>query len=119
MLAEVWGSFLMRILVVIIVLLVLLLATAGSSARSYFVEGRLAGMEQAMREIIRGVNSHYELAGQPPPDDVTKAVEAVKTFARAANYRKNIDRYQARLWISAMPSAPPAGARDMTPANSR
>ena len=76
----------MDILVVIIVLLVLLLASAWSSARSYFVKGRLAGMEEAKTEIIRGVRSHYELAGQPPPDDVTKAAEAVRTFARAANH---------------------------------
>ena len=33
-------------------------------------------------EIIRGVRSHYELAGQAPPDEVTRAVEAVRTFAR-------------------------------------
>jgi len=89
----------MDILLVIIVLLVLLLASTWSSARSYFIKGRLAGMEEATIEIIRGVRSHYELAGQTPPDDVTKAVEAVRTFARAANYQKNIDRYQARLWI--------------------
>ena len=89
----------MDILVVIIVLLVLLLASAWSSARSYFVKGRLAGMEEATTEIIRGMRSHYEQAGQAPPDDVAKAVEAVKTFARAANQQKNIDRYQAQLWI--------------------
>jgi hypothetical protein len=89
----------MDILVVIIVLLVLLLASTWSSARSYFAKGRLSGMEEATLEIIRGVRSHYEQASQPVPDDVTKAVEAVRTFARAANQQKNIDRYQARLWI--------------------
>ncbi len=89
----------MDILVVIIVLLVLLLASTWSSARSYFAKGRLAGMEEATLEIVRGVSSHYELAGQAPPDDVTKAIEAVRTFVRAANYKKSIDRYQARLWI--------------------
>jgi hypothetical protein len=91
----------MDILGVIIVLLVLLLAAAWSSARSYFIKGRLAGMEEATLEIIRGVRSHYELAGQLPPDDVTKAAEAVRTFARAPDHQKNIDRYQARLWIFA------------------
>jgi hypothetical protein len=84
------------ILIVIIVLLVLLLVSAWSSARSYYGKGRLAGMEEATHEIIRGVRSHYE---QPPSDEVTKAIEAVRTFARAANYQKNIDRYQARLWV--------------------
>jgi hypothetical protein len=89
----------MLMLAVIIVLLALLLALAWSSARSYFVKGRLAGMEEATLEIIRGVNSHYETAGQPAPDEVTKAVEAVRTFARSASTQKSIDRYQARLWI--------------------
>jgi hypothetical protein len=56
----------MDILGVIIVLLVLLLAAAWSSARSYFVKGRLAGMEEATLEIIRGVRSHYERAGRLP-----------------------------------------------------
>jgi hypothetical protein len=89
----------MLMLAVIIVLLILLLALAWSSARSYFVKGRLAGMEEATLEIIRGVNSHYETAGQAAPDDVTKAIEAVRTFARSVSTQKGIDRYQARLWI--------------------
>ena len=89
----------MGILAVIVVLLALLLASTWSSAKSYFAKGRLAGMEEATLEIIRGVNSHYEQAGQAPPDPVTKAIEAVRTFARGALHGKNIDRYQARLWI--------------------
>lgn len=89
----------MDILVVIILLLVLLFAATWSSARSYFQKGRLAGMEEATREIIRGLGSHYEVAGLAPPDHVTKAVEAVKLFARGASCEKNIRRYQARLWI--------------------
>jgi hypothetical protein len=89
----------MDILAVLILLFMLLLASAWSSAKSYFTSGRLAGMEEATREIIRGVGSHYELAGQVAPDQVTKAVDAVKTFARSAHYEKSIYRYQARLWI--------------------
>src|ERR1700676_648056 len=89
----------MVILAVIIVLLILLLASTWSSARSYFAKGRLAGMEEATLEIIRGINSHYESAGQAPPDNVTKAVEAVRSFARRASHEKSIHRYQARLWI--------------------
>jgi hypothetical protein len=89
----------MVILAVIILLLTLLLGSAWSSARSYFAKGRLAGMEEATREIIRGISSHYELAGQAPPDHVTTAVEAVTTFARGASSEKSIQRYQARLWI--------------------
>src|SRR5712691_9965039 len=89
----------MGILAVIVVLLVLLLASTWSSAKSYFAKGRLAGMEEATLEIIRGINSHYEVAGQPVPDQVTKAVEAIKSFARGSSCEKSIYRYQARLWI--------------------
>src|SRR5260370_7343440 len=89
----------MGILAVIVVLLVLLLASTWSSAKSYFAKGRLAGMEEATLEIIRGVCSHYESSGQATPDYVAKAVEAVRTFARGATYEKSIYRYQARLWI--------------------
>jgi len=89
----------MGMLAVLCVLLVLLLVSAWSSARSYFAKGRLAGMEEATLEIIRGINSHYECAGQPAPDQVTKAVEAIKSFARGASCEKSIYRYQARLWI--------------------
>jgi hypothetical protein len=89
----------MGILAVLIVLMILLVVSACSSARSYFAKGRLAGMEEATLEIIRGINSHYEAAGQPAPDQVTKAVEAIKSFARGSSCEKSIYRYQARLWI--------------------
>jgi hypothetical protein len=89
----------MGILAVLTVLLILLFASTWSSARSYFAKGRLAGMEEATLEIIRGVGSHYESVGQVTPDYVREAVEAVKTFARGATYEKSIYRYQARLWI--------------------
>jgi hypothetical protein len=89
----------MDILAVILLLLILLFAAIWSSARSYFLKGRLAGMEEATREIIRGIGSHYESAGLPPPDHVAKAIEAVKSFTRGASCERNIHRYQARLWI--------------------
>jgi hypothetical protein len=89
----------MGMLAILIILLVLLLFSAWSSARSYFVKGRLAGMEEATLEIIRGINSHYQSAGQPVPDQATKAVAAIKSFARGASYEKSIYRYQARLWV--------------------
>src|SRR5450631_1206126 len=89
----------MDILAVLVMLLILLLASTWSSARSYFAKGRLAGMEEATLEIIRGIRSHYESAGQVPPDQVTNALEAIKTFARGASSEKSINRYQARLWI--------------------
>ena len=89
----------MAILVVIIVLLLVLFAATWSSARSYFQKGRLAGMEEATREIIRGLGSHDKIAGQPAPDHVTTAIEALRSFAPGPNFEKNIQRYHARLWI--------------------
>jgi hypothetical protein len=88
----------MEILVVIIVLLLLLFAAAWSSARSYFAKGRLAGMEDATREIVRGIRSHYEVAGQIAPDHVAKAIEAIDTFTQRASCEKDILRYHTRLW---------------------
>jgi hypothetical protein len=78
----------MDILAILVLLLILLLVSTWSSAKSYFVKGRLAGMEEATLEIIRGIASHYEAAGQAPPDHVAKALEAVKIFARGASYEK-------------------------------
>ena len=89
----------MDILAVIIGLLFLLLASAWSSARSYFARGRLAGMEEATLEIIRGVRAHYEISGLPAPEAVTKAIEAITAFARGSSSEKSIHRYHARLWI--------------------
>jgi hypothetical protein len=88
----------MDILVVIVVLLILLFAASWSAARSYFMKGRLDGMEAATVEIVRGINSHYESVGRPLPADVAKALDAVRSFARCASCEQSISRYQARLW---------------------
>jgi hypothetical protein len=89
----------MDILVIVIVLLLLLFAATWSSAKSYFAKGRLAGMEEATREIIRGIGSHYESAGQSVPGHVTAAVEAASSIARGASCEKSIQRHHARLWV--------------------
>src|SRR5258708_38089117 len=88
----------MDILTVIVVLLLLLFVASWSCARSYFARGRLAGMEEATREVIRGIRSHFDVAGQNPPDHVGKAVEAGTSFARSMSCEKSIHRYRARLW---------------------
>jgi len=89
----------MDMLAVIIVLLLLLFFATWSSARSYFLKGRLAGMEEATREIIRGIAGHYESVGEAPPDEVSKAVAAIRSLAQGAISEKSIVRLQARLWI--------------------
>jgi len=92
------GGAEMDILAVIVVLLLLLFLASWSSVRSYFAKGRLAGMEEATREVIRGIRSHFEVAGQDPPDHVAKAVEAISSFARSRSCEKSIHRYQTLLW---------------------
>lgn len=87
----------MDILAVIAVLLILFCIASWSSARSYFAKGRLAGMEEAMGEVIRGIRAHYESAGQAP-EGVTKAIEAITGFVHGPSAEKDIPRYHARLW---------------------
>jgi hypothetical protein len=89
----------MDILVVVIVLLLLLFAATWSSAHSYFAKGRLAGMEEATLEIIRGIGSHYQSAGRSVPGHVTAAVEAASSIDRGSNCEKSILRHHARLWV--------------------
>jgi len=88
----------MDILAVLAVLLLLLAYASLSSARSYFARGRLAGLEEATREIIRGIRSHYEVAGELPPDAIVKAIEGVKAIAQHGSPEQSIKRYHAKLW---------------------
>jgi hypothetical protein len=87
----------MDILAVVAVLLILFFVASWSSARSYFAKGRLAGMEEAMGEVIRGIRAHYESAGHAP-EGVAKAIEAITGFVHGPSAEKDILRYHARLW---------------------
>jgi len=80
-------------------LLVTLVVTSWSFARSFFEKGRLQGMEEATREIVRGLSSHYELEGRTTPERVTKAVEAIKAIAqkRWKTGKGATDPYHAQL----------------------
>jgi hypothetical protein len=82
-------------------LLVALVFACWSSAKSYFDRGRLRGMEDATREIARGISSHYELEGQGVPEGVGKAIEGVKAASRKRfkMQRGATDPYHAQLWI--------------------
>jgi hypothetical protein len=58
-------------------------------------------MEEATREIVRGLSSHYELAGQAVPERVAKAADGVKA-ASEKPWKTNegsTDPYHAQLWI--------------------
>src|ERR1700758_1241023 len=88
----------MDILAVLVGLTLLLVIATWSSVRCYFARGRLAGMQEATREIVKGIRTHYEVAGEPPPDHVTKAIEAVGASARGGSDPQDIQRYHARLF---------------------
>ncbi|MBV9559441.1 MAG: hypothetical protein JOY90_03115 [Bradyrhizobium sp.] len=88
----------MDILAVIIVLQLVLFAAAWSAARSYFARGRLAGMQEASAEIVRGVSSQHACNGRPLPAAIGKAFEQVQSFARRASPGNGVDRCQERLF---------------------
>jgi hypothetical protein len=82
--------------------LLLALVVAGwSCAKSYFEKGRLQGLEEATREIARGVSSHYEGEGQAVPEGVAKALKALKAVSGKRFKAKAgvTDPYHAQLWV--------------------
>jgi hypothetical protein len=80
---------------------VALIVAGWSCAKSYFGKGRLRGLEEATREISRGISSHYELEGQVIPERVAKAIRALKAVAAKPRQMGNgsTDPYHAQLWI--------------------
>ena len=78
-----------------------LIVAGWSCAKSYFDRGRLQGMEEATREITRGINSHYELEGQGVPERVAKAVKGIRAAAgkRWKKGKGSTDPYHAQLWV--------------------
>ena len=88
------------ILVILGGLLLALVVAGFSSARSYFEKGRLQGMEEATRELSRGISSHCELEGQAVPESVAKALKGFNAVA-AKRWKKrkgSTDPYHAQLW---------------------
>ncbi len=91
----------MDILLILVGLLMAFVVASWSCANSYFEKGRLRGMEEATREIVRGLSSHYELEGQTIPERVAKAVEGIKSVSkkRRKTNKGSTDPYHAQLWI--------------------
>jgi hypothetical protein len=87
------------ILIVLALLQLFLVAAIWSSVRTFFARGRLRGMQEATQEIVRGVQSHYEVAGEAIPASVAKAIGAVKAATSGASYNRKIYRYHAHLWV--------------------
>lgn len=80
----------------------LLLILAISSARSYFEKGRRQGMEEAIREMARGMTSHCQLDGGGLPIGVEKAMSALKavsTSERRRSAKRWREAYHGQLWI--------------------
>ncbi len=109
-------------------LLVALVVASWSGARSFFEKGRLQGMEEATREIVRGLSCHYELEGRTIPERVTKAVEGIKAVSqrRWKTGKGATDPYHAQLWIfgnavgeACWLNGQAAGVRRKAPANGK
>src|SRR5579864_8901412 len=98
------GVGLMDVLMMLGGLVVALMAAAWSSARSYFESGRRQGMEEAIREMARGVSSHCQLEGGALPPAVEKAMVADRAAAsmqrrRSGKAANATDPSHAQLWI--------------------
>ena len=88
----------MEILAVLTFLLLLLAISLGSLMRSCFIRGRHRGMQEAAAEIIRGVNSHFEVEGQLPAG-VSKALGKLNNSVGHVSPRRQLDVRHAQLWI--------------------
>jgi hypothetical protein len=72
-----------------------------SSAKSYCVVGRLSGIEEAVREIQKGIRAHVELENACLPPDLQMAIDKLQFLLK--NYPKRpsseTDRLHAQLWV--------------------
>jgi hypothetical protein len=93
------GDRVVDILIVLALLQLFFIIAIWSSVSTFFAKGRLQGMREATQEIVRGVNSHYEVAGEAIPASVAKAIDAVKAATSGASYDRKISRYHAHLWV--------------------
>jgi hypothetical protein len=93
------GDRVVDILIVLTLLQLFFVVAIWSSVRTFFARGRLRGMQEATQEIVRGVQSHYEVAGEAIPAGVAKAIDAVTAVTSGASYNKKIYRYHAHLWV--------------------
>jgi hypothetical protein len=116
------------ILCIVAGLLVALVAASWSCAKSYFEMGRLQGMEEATREIVRGLSSHYELEGRTIPERVTKAVEGIKAVSQKRwktgkgatdPYHANFGYFGNAVGEACWLNGQAAGVRRKAPANGK
>jgi hypothetical protein len=95
------GAGVVDILLLLCVLQAVLVYSAFSAAKSYFEKGRVRGMEEALRELGRGVGSHYQREGQNEPERVALAMKTIKAVTPKAKKRGSgaTDPYHAQLWV--------------------
>jgi hypothetical protein len=93
------GVWALGILCVLGGLLAAFVVAGFSCARSYFEKGRLQGMDQATRELTRGISAHYELDGKVVPEGVATALKAFCAVSGKSRKRGSTDPYHAQLWI--------------------
>ena len=88
----------MEILVVLVFLSLLLSISTAALSTSFFMRGRHRGMQEAAAEIIRGVNSHFEVAGRMPMD-VSNALKKLGSSVGHVSSRRQLKVRHAQLWI--------------------
>jgi hypothetical protein len=81
--------------------LLILIWAALSSAKSYRDVGRLSGIEEAVREIQRGIESHIQLENAQLPRDVQGALDGLQSCLKHYPKRPSsgTDPLHAQLWI--------------------
>jgi hypothetical protein len=89
----------LNILLVLGGLLAAFVVAGFSCARSYFEKGRLQGMEEATRELTRGITSHYELEDRVAPERLATALKAFKAISEKHWKKRSTDPYHAQLWV--------------------
>jgi hypothetical protein len=93
-----WGIVAVEILFILGGLQVALAFAAFSCARSYFERGRRRGMEEATRELARGITSHYEAQGHAASERLAAAYNGISKVTGKARNRLG-DPYHAQLWV--------------------
>jgi hypothetical protein len=90
----------MEMLLILGGLQVILIYSAFSLARSYFNKGRLRGVEEATRELLRGISSHCEIAPQVMPERVLAAVKKYNDcYGKRHSEKGPTKAHYAQLWI--------------------
>lgn len=65
----------------------------------YHERGRLQGIREACDRMIRGVSRHYEVVGQPIPENVAKAVDTMMDRVNARKtWKEKNEIYLPLIW---------------------